>query len=97
MRERGLGRGSPRGRLYRLGNLLLLIGALSLVLAGVLYITDPSRKGTILPPPVALVGASEEATATLITCAGEWVPEKREFTQRLIVAAKLRLAKARDE
>jgi len=45
-------------------------------------LVDRNEVGVMAPTP--------DATATLITCAGEWIPAERQYSQRLIVTAKLR-------
>ncbi|MHB0870507.1 MAG: sortase [Chloroflexota bacterium] len=61
------------------------------------FIYEVSSIRLVPPTEISVMDPTPDATVTLITCAGEWVLEKREFTQRLIVVAKLKLAKARTE
>ncbi|MGE5618006.1 MAG: sortase [Sphingomonadaceae bacterium] len=42
------------------------------------------------PTDVSVMDPTPDATATLITCAGEWIPAERQYSQRLIVTAKLK-------
>ncbi len=42
------------------------------------------------PTDVSVMNPTPDATATLITCAGEWIPAERQYSQRLIVTAKLK-------
>jgi LPXTG-site transpeptidase (sortase) family protein len=47
------------------------------------------RVRLVPPTEVGVMDPTSDASVTLITCAGEWIPEKREFSQRLIILAKL--------
>ncbi len=42
------------------------------------------------PSDVGVMDSTPDATVTLITCAGEWIPSEHQYTQRLIVTAKLK-------
>ncbi|MHB0870626.1 MAG: sortase [Chloroflexota bacterium] len=42
------------------------------------------------PTDVSVMDPTPDATATLITCAGEWIPAERQYSQRLIVTAKFK-------
>ncbi len=42
------------------------------------------------PTDVSVMNPTPDATATLITCAGEWIPAERQYSQRLVVTAKLK-------
>ncbi len=42
------------------------------------------------PTDVSVMDPTPDATVTLITCAGEWIPAERQYSQRLIVTAKLK-------
>ena len=44
----------------------------------------------VLPTEISVMDATPDASATLITCAGEWDPVQRVFSHRLIVTAKLK-------
>ncbi|MGI5837059.1 MAG: sortase [Chloroflexota bacterium] len=44
----------------------------------------------VLPTETSVMDPTEDATATLITCAGEWIQSEREYTHRLIVTTKLK-------
>ncbi len=43
----------------------------------------------VAPNDVSVMDRTAGATATLITCAGEWIPSQHQYSQRLIVTAKL--------
>jgi sortase A len=44
----------------------------------------------VLPSDTSVMEPTGDATATLITCAGEWNPTQRNYSHRLIVTAKLK-------
>lgn len=44
----------------------------------------------VLPTETSVMDTTPDATATLITCAGEWIPSKRVYSHRLIVTTKLK-------
>jgi LPXTG-site transpeptidase (sortase) family protein len=49
-----------------------------------------TRVRLVAPDDIAVMDPTIDATATLITCAGEWNPTERSYSQRLIVTAKLK-------
>lgn len=44
----------------------------------------------VLPTETSVMDPTPDATITLITCAGEWMPAERNYTHRLIVSARLK-------
>lgn len=49
-----------------------------------------TRVRLVLPDDISVMDPTTDATATLITCAGEWIPAEKSYSQRLIVTAKLK-------
>ncbi len=49
-----------------------------------------ARVRLVLPDDISVMDPTTDSTATLITCAGEWNPTERSYSQRLIVTAKLK-------
>ena len=49
-----------------------------------------TRARVVLPDEISVMDPTPDETATLITCAGEWNPTERSYSQRLIVTAKLK-------
>lgn len=52
-----------------------------------------TRVRLVLPTETGVMDATPGPTATLITCGGDWIPEKHEYSHRLIVTAKLTAVK----
>jgi sortase A len=44
---------------------------------------------TVTPGEVSVVAPTPDPTVTLITCAGQWLPQARDYSERLIVVGKL--------
>lgn len=44
----------------------------------------------VLPTETSVMNPTPDPTATLITCAGEWMPAERNYSHRLVVSAKLK-------
>lgn len=53
-----------------------------------IYVVTGIRE--VVPTDVSVTAPTPDATATLITCSGQWIPSKDEFDRRLIVTAKLK-------
>lgn len=52
-----------------------------------------SRVRLVLPSETSVMNPTPDATMTLITCAGDWIAERQDYSHRLIVSAKLKSAK----
>ncbi len=52
-----------------------------------------NRVRLVLPTDTSVMNPTTDATATLITCAGDWIPSEHQYSRRLIVTAKLESAK----
>ena len=48
-----------------------------------------SRVRLVLPTQTDVMNPTTDATITLITCGGDWIPEERNYSHRLIVNGKL--------
>jgi len=53
-----------------------------------------TRVKLVLPTDTSVMNPTPDATATLITCAGDWIPDQHQYSRRLIVTAKLMSAKS---
>lgn len=45
---------------------------------------------TVTPGEVSIVAPTPDPTVTLITCAGSWLPQRHDYSERLVVVGKLR-------
>lgn len=54
------------------------------------FIYEVTDVRLVLPTETSVMNPTLDARATLITCAGEWIPTERAFSHRLIVTAKLK-------
>jgi len=54
------------------------------------YVYVVSGVREVSPTDVSVMNPTPDATATLITCSGEWIPDERQYSRRLIVVAKLK-------
>jgi LPXTG-site transpeptidase (sortase) family protein len=52
-----------------------------------------SKVRLVLPTDTAVMDPTTDATATLITCGGDWIPAQHQYSRRLIVTAKLQSVK----
>ncbi|HEY8490014.1 MAG TPA: class F sortase, partial [Dehalococcoidia bacterium] len=44
---------------------------------------------TVTPGEVSIVAPTPDPTLTLVTCAGAWLPQRQDYSERLVVVAKL--------
>ncbi len=51
------------------------------------------RVRLVLPTDTSVMSSTPNATATMITCAGDWIPSEHQYSRRLIVTATLVSAK----
>jgi len=54
------------------------------------FVYEVSEVRLVLPTETSVMEPTSDERITLITCAGEWNPSKREYSHRLIVTAKLK-------
>jgi len=86
------GRAATFGRLHEIavGDEITVITAN----AEHVYVVDWVKE--VDPTDVGVIGPSDQAVVTLVTCAGNWIPDERSYDKRLVVRAHYAARNSRD-
>lgn len=60
------------------------------------FVYTVNRVRLVLPTQTDVMNPTPDATITLITCGGDWLPDEHNYSHRLIVNGKLTSVTAKD-